>query len=189
MKLRKVEKSQNKIGLKGCKWSSLNAPGTKKPLSLIHIWRTSSHGRVRVVPSRRLFVSPLRRESRRDGDSHCQSPFDCIFREQGTNFVNSREPHYTYFSIFVVCRCSRFTSYIFWINNTHFTFDHPCTCWFGATEPFPIQVSKVSIYSKGRPESCNTNTRQLKQTEKCWTNKGRRVSFQLRYFQTCIPLC
>ena len=33
MKVRKVEKSQNKIGLKGCTWSSLNAPGTETPQS------------------------------------------------------------------------------------------------------------------------------------------------------------
>ena len=28
----RVRKFQNKVGLKGCKWSSLNAPGTKSPL-------------------------------------------------------------------------------------------------------------------------------------------------------------
>ena len=33
MKVKKLEKFQNKIGLKGCKWSSLNAPGTETPLS------------------------------------------------------------------------------------------------------------------------------------------------------------
>ena len=33
MKVKKVENFQNKSGLKGCKWSSLNAPGTEYPLS------------------------------------------------------------------------------------------------------------------------------------------------------------
>ena len=33
MKVKKFEKFQNKIGLKCCKWSSLNAPGTETPLS------------------------------------------------------------------------------------------------------------------------------------------------------------
>ena len=33
MKVRNLENSQNKRGLKGCKWSSLNAPGTQTPLS------------------------------------------------------------------------------------------------------------------------------------------------------------
>ena len=33
MKVNKLEKIQNKMGLKGCKWSSLNAPGTETPLS------------------------------------------------------------------------------------------------------------------------------------------------------------
>ena len=33
MKVKKLEIFQNKIGLKGCKWSSLNAPGTETPLS------------------------------------------------------------------------------------------------------------------------------------------------------------
>ena len=31
MKVKKLEISQNKVGLKGCKWSSLNAPGTETP--------------------------------------------------------------------------------------------------------------------------------------------------------------
>ena len=33
MKVRKRENCQNKMGLKGCKWSSLNAQGTETPLS------------------------------------------------------------------------------------------------------------------------------------------------------------
>ena len=33
MKVKKLEKFQNKSGLKDCKWSSLNAPGTGNPLS------------------------------------------------------------------------------------------------------------------------------------------------------------
>ena len=33
MKVKKLEKFQNKMGLKGCKWSSLNAPGTETPQS------------------------------------------------------------------------------------------------------------------------------------------------------------
>ena len=33
MKVKKVEKFQDKMGLRGCKWSSLNAPGTENPLS------------------------------------------------------------------------------------------------------------------------------------------------------------
>ena len=33
MKVKTLENFQNKIGLKGCKWSSLNAPGTQTPLS------------------------------------------------------------------------------------------------------------------------------------------------------------
>ena len=33
VKVKKWKKFQNKIGLKGCKWSSLKAPGTETPLS------------------------------------------------------------------------------------------------------------------------------------------------------------
>ena len=33
MKVKKFEIVQNKSGLKGCKWSSLKAPGTETPLS------------------------------------------------------------------------------------------------------------------------------------------------------------
>ena len=33
MKVKKMENFQNKRGLMGCKWSSLNAPGTETPLS------------------------------------------------------------------------------------------------------------------------------------------------------------
>ena len=33
MKVKKLEKFQNKMGLKGCNWSSLNAPGTETSLS------------------------------------------------------------------------------------------------------------------------------------------------------------
>ena len=33
MKVKKLKKFQNKMGLKGCKWSSLNGPGTETPLS------------------------------------------------------------------------------------------------------------------------------------------------------------
>ena len=33
MKVKKLENFQNKRGLMGCKWSSLNAPGTENPLS------------------------------------------------------------------------------------------------------------------------------------------------------------
>ena len=33
MKVKKLEFYGNKSGLKGCKWSSLNAPGTENPLS------------------------------------------------------------------------------------------------------------------------------------------------------------
>ena len=32
MKVKKLKIFQNKMGLKGCKWSSLNAPGTETPL-------------------------------------------------------------------------------------------------------------------------------------------------------------
>ena len=33
MKVKELENFQNKMGLKGCKWSSLNAPGTETPQS------------------------------------------------------------------------------------------------------------------------------------------------------------
>ena len=33
MKVKKMENVWNKCGLTGCKWSSLNAPGTETPLS------------------------------------------------------------------------------------------------------------------------------------------------------------
>ena len=33
MKVKKLEKVQNKMGLKDCKWSSLKAPGTETPQS------------------------------------------------------------------------------------------------------------------------------------------------------------
>ena len=33
MKVKQLEIFPNKIGLKGCKWSSLNAPGTEPPQS------------------------------------------------------------------------------------------------------------------------------------------------------------
>ena len=33
MKVQQMENYKNKMGLKGCKWSSLNAPGTETPLS------------------------------------------------------------------------------------------------------------------------------------------------------------
>ena len=33
MKVQQIGNCQNKMGLKGCKWSSLNAPGTQTPLS------------------------------------------------------------------------------------------------------------------------------------------------------------
>ena len=33
MKVEKLEKFQNKMGLKACKWSSLNAQGIETPLS------------------------------------------------------------------------------------------------------------------------------------------------------------
>ena len=33
MKVKNLAKSGNKIGLTGCKWSSLNVPGTGNPLS------------------------------------------------------------------------------------------------------------------------------------------------------------
>ena len=33
MKVKKLEKFQNKMGLKSCKWSSLNAPDTQTPVS------------------------------------------------------------------------------------------------------------------------------------------------------------
>ena len=33
IKVNQIENSQNKMGLKGCKWSSLKAPGTQTPLS------------------------------------------------------------------------------------------------------------------------------------------------------------
>ena len=33
IKVKQIEISQNKMGLKDCKWSSLNAPGTQNPLS------------------------------------------------------------------------------------------------------------------------------------------------------------
>ena len=33
IKVKQIEISQNKMGLKGCKWSSMNAPGTRTPLS------------------------------------------------------------------------------------------------------------------------------------------------------------
>ena len=35
MKLKELEKFLSKIGLRGCKWSSLNAPGTEIPMSPI----------------------------------------------------------------------------------------------------------------------------------------------------------
>ena len=33
MKVKKMENFENKMSIKGCKWSSLNAPGTETPLS------------------------------------------------------------------------------------------------------------------------------------------------------------
>ena len=33
MKVQQMENSKNKMGIKGCKWSSLDAPGTHSPLS------------------------------------------------------------------------------------------------------------------------------------------------------------
>ena len=33
IKVKQIENCQNKMGLKGCKWSSLNATGTENPLS------------------------------------------------------------------------------------------------------------------------------------------------------------
>ena len=33
MKVEKIENFHNKRGLMGCKWSSMNAPGTENPLS------------------------------------------------------------------------------------------------------------------------------------------------------------
>ena len=33
IKVKQIENCQNKMGLKGCKWSSLNAPSTQTPLS------------------------------------------------------------------------------------------------------------------------------------------------------------
>ena len=33
MKVKKMENFQNKMGLKECKWSSLNAPDTENPMS------------------------------------------------------------------------------------------------------------------------------------------------------------
>ena len=43
MKVKKFENVESETGLKGCKWSSLDAPGTETPLSLIHIgsWKNS----------------------------------------------------------------------------------------------------------------------------------------------------
>ena len=41
MKVKKLEKFQNKMGLKDCKWSSLNAPGTQTPVSFQ--WLDDSH--------------------------------------------------------------------------------------------------------------------------------------------------
>ena len=38
MKLKKLEIFWNKMGSMGCKWSSLNAPGTQNPLSH-SIWK------------------------------------------------------------------------------------------------------------------------------------------------------
>ena len=49
MKVKEMENFQNKIGSMGCKWSSLNAPGTENPLShsilgfvlyIPWVWRT-----------------------------------------------------------------------------------------------------------------------------------------------------
>ena len=37
MKEKKFEIFQNKMGLKGCKWSSLNAPGTETPVSYLFL--------------------------------------------------------------------------------------------------------------------------------------------------------
>ena len=37
MKVEKMENFQNKTVLKGCKWSSLNAPGTENPLSQLFL--------------------------------------------------------------------------------------------------------------------------------------------------------
>ena len=50
MKVKKLEQFWNKIGLKGCKWSSLNAPGTET-LSLIQI------GKGEILPT--PIISPL----------------------------------------------------------------------------------------------------------------------------------
>ena len=38
MKVEKVKIFSDKMGLKGCKWSSLNAQGTKNPLSHPFFW-------------------------------------------------------------------------------------------------------------------------------------------------------
>ena len=37
MKVKKVKKYQNKMGRMGCKWSSLNVPGTETPVLLINL--------------------------------------------------------------------------------------------------------------------------------------------------------
>merc|ERR1712079_848077 len=50
IKARQIENCQNKMGLKGCKWSSLNAPSTQTPLS---------HSVLEVDFSPFLTISPL----------------------------------------------------------------------------------------------------------------------------------
>ena len=44
MKVEKLEKFQNKMGLKGCKWSSLIAPGTETPQSYPYLERKIGTG-------------------------------------------------------------------------------------------------------------------------------------------------
>ena len=61
MKVKKFEISQNKIGLKGCNWSSLNAPGTQthqnhlhwklEEFPFSHYWRS---GVIRIGPSMKV---------------------------------------------------------------------------------------------------------------------------------------
>ena len=51
MKVKKLENFGNKSGLKGCKWSSLNAPGTENPLSHSLLELGESPFRILIAPN------------------------------------------------------------------------------------------------------------------------------------------
>ena len=65
MKVKKLETYQNKSCSRGCKWSSLNSPGTQIPLSPLYLEFGKSPFLLR--PCAELF----------NGDSPRHSPFDC----------------------------------------------------------------------------------------------------------------